>query len=96
MKSYSLGDNVSGTEHPKIMRAAEEKLSWKKLLEFRLKFEVAANNFEIDKVKLLLEEVVCGYKADRDIVDPIWNQSQLIDANDNGRKNLSRSDNKVH
>ena len=80
-----IGDNVSGTEHPKIMRAAEEKLSWQQLLDFRAKFEVAANNFETNKVKQLLEEVVSGYKADKDIVDPVWNQSLIFNAIDNSQ-----------
>ena len=82
-----IGDNVSGTEHPKIMRAAEEKLSWQQLLDFRAKFEVAANNFETNKVKQLLEEVVSGYKADKDIVDHVWNQSLIFNANDNSQTN---------
>lgn len=89
-----IGDNVSGTAHPKIMRAAEEKFSWEKMLEFRSRFEVAINNFEIDSVKLLLEEVVRGYKADKDIVDPVWNKNRLVDVNGNGQENMSVSDDK--
>lgn len=73
-----IGDNVTGTEHPKIMRAAEEKLSWEQLLNYRNKFEEAIKNFETLKIKLLLEEVVSGYSAEKDIVDPVWNQNRLI------------------
>lgn len=78
-----IGDNVTGTEHPKIMRAAEEKLSWEQLLEYRSKFEVAIKNFETMKIKLLLEEVVSGYSAEKEIVDPVWNQNRLVDVNGN-------------
>ncbi len=77
-----IGDNVTGTEHPKIMRAAEEKLPWKQLLHYMGEFETARNNFETKKVKLLLEEVVSGYIAEKNIVDPVWNQYCLINARD--------------
>ena len=75
-----IGDNVSGTKHPKIMRASEEKLTWEQLLVFKNKFESAIEGFETNKIKVLLEEVVSGYKAENDIVDPVWNQNRLLDA----------------
>lgn len=69
-----IGDNVTGTEHPKILRAEEEILSMDMLLDYKRKFEAACNNFETEKVKLLLEEVVNGYRAEKTIVDHVWNQ----------------------
>lgn len=78
-----IGDNVSGTEHPKIMRAAEEKLSWEQLLHYKGEFEVARNNFETKKIKLLLEGAVRGYTAEKDIVDAVWNQSALSEIDNN-------------
>ena len=98
-----IGDNVSGTEHPKIMRAAEEKLPWEKLLHYINEFEDARNNFETKRIKLLLEEVVSGYTAEKDIVDPVWNQYCLINEGDGGllldldsQKNVSSEDTKLH
>lgn len=76
-----IGDNVTGTEHPKIMRAAEEKLPWKKILHYMNEFESARNNFETEKLKKLLEEVVSGYIAEKEIVDPVWNNYCLVNAN---------------
>jgi len=90
-----IGDNVTGTEHPKIMRAAEEKISWKQLLDYRSKFEIACNNFETNKVKSLLEQVVIGYSAEKDIVDPVWNQHRMINVESGGLENVSGSD-EVH
>lgn len=63
-----IGNNVTGTEHAKIMRADEEKLSWKELLHYKVEFERARDNFDTKRVKVLLEEVVSGYKAGDDIV----------------------------
>ncbi len=77
-----IGNDVTGTEHPKIMRAAEEKLPWKQLLHYMNEFEAARNNFETKTIKLLLEEVVSGYIAEKNIVDPVWNQYCLIDEGD--------------
>ena len=91
-----IGDNVTGTEHPKIMRAAEEKLSWKQLMEYRSKFEEAMRSFETMKVKLLLEEVVSGYSAEKDIVDPVWNQNRLINVDDSIQVYVSGGDKPVH
>lgn len=79
-----IGDNVAGTEHPKIMCAAEEKLPWEQLLHYLGEFETARNNFETKKIKLLLEEVVSGYSAEKDIVDPVWNQFCLINGSNEG------------
>ena len=92
-----IGDNVTGTAHPKIMRAAEEKFSWEQMLEFRSEFEAAINNFDINSVKLLLEKVVSGYKANLDIVDPVWNQSRLINVNSSGHENVPvKEDKSLH
>jgi len=91
-----IGDNVTGTEHPKILRAAEEKLSWEQLLKYKEEFEVARNEFETKKIKLLLEEVVSGYCADRDIVDPVWNQNRLIDVENADNRALPSDNKNIH
>lgn len=76
-----IGNNVSGTVHPKIMCAAEEKLSWEQLLHYKNELEIARNNFDTDKIKILLQEVVKGYCAAKDIYDPVWNQQSINDDN---------------
>jgi len=81
-----IGDNVSGTIHPKIMRAAETKLPWEDMLRYRKALESASHDFETKTIKLLLEEIVNGYIAEKEIVDPLWNLSSLTDQN---YKNLS-------
>ena len=91
-----IGGNVSGTDHPKIMRAAEEKLSWEQLLKYKDKFEMAINEFETKKIKLLLEEVVSGYCADKDIVDPVWNQGRLKSVKGNDRHGLPGENKNIH
>jgi len=84
-----IGENVTGTEHPKIMRAAEEKLTWEQLLDYREKFEVAIEKLETHEVKILLEKAVVGYKAEKDIVDPVWIKSHSVNAGSNTQSKLT-------
>jgi FlaA1/EpsC-like NDP-sugar epimerase len=91
-----IGDNVTGTEHPKIVRADEERLPWEQLLSYRSKFENAIKDFETRKIKLLLEEVVSGYSADKEIVDPVWNQSLLINEKESGQEDSAVDKSQVH
>jgi FlaA1/EpsC-like NDP-sugar epimerase len=79
-----IGDNVTGTQHPKIMRASEEKLSWEQILQYMAEFEAARNSFETQRIKMLLELVVNGYSAEKEIVDPVWNQFCLVNAIEEG------------
>lgn len=91
-----IGSNVTGTEHPKIVRADEEKLSWDQLLSFRNKFEDAIKNFETRKIKLLLEEVVSGYSAEKEIVDPVWKQRHVVDVKESDQVGKSSDRSQVH
>lgn len=64
-----IGDNVSPTEHPMIMRANEEHLSWEafKVVLGDLLAAVARDDY--DRVRQLLRETVSGYKPEGEIVD---------------------------
>jgi len=91
-----IGDNVTGTEHPKIMRAAEEKLSWEQLLSYKNKFEEAMENFETMKIKSLLAETVSGYSAEKDIVDVVWNQSRLMNVSRDVQEHVLNTEKPLH
>ncbi len=72
-----IGDNVSPTEHPMIMRADEEHLPWdsfKKVLDDLLK---AVERDDYDRVRQLLRETVSGYKPEGEIVDWIHQQRRI-------------------
>ncbi|MDH5424069.1 MAG: polysaccharide biosynthesis protein [Gammaproteobacteria bacterium] len=60
-----IGNNVTGTEHPKIMRAAEEKLSWQQLLAYKSDFEQALSQFDTRRIIQLLEQAVAGYRPEK-------------------------------
>ena len=87
-----IAGNVTGTDHPKIMRAEEEKLPYEKLVLFRKEFEQAIKNFETRKIKELLQEAVTGYSAEKDIFDPVWKQSLMVNVDSEASVSLISGD----
>jgi UDP-N-acetylglucosamine 4,6-dehydratase len=64
-----IGDNVSPTEHPMIMRASEEHLSWDAFKVVLSDLLAAVERDDYDRVRQLLRETVSGYKPEGEIVD---------------------------
>jgi FlaA1/EpsC-like NDP-sugar epimerase len=67
-----IGDNVSGTQHSRIMRCREVELPWSDLLTVLKAIDLACSQFDSEKVRQLLEGTVCGYVPQCGIVDPVW------------------------
>jgi len=72
-----IGDNVSATEHPMIMRANEEHLDWDVLKDRLAKLLKAVESDEYPQVRQLLREVVSGYVPEGEIVDWIYQQRRV-------------------
>lgn len=70
-----IGGNVSGTEHPLIMRAEEIELSWSCLSKKLLELDEAFHRFDCESVRRILLDVVDGYQPSGDICDYIWEES---------------------
>ena len=64
-----IGDNVSPTEHPMIMRANEEHLPWNAFKGVISQLLNAVEQDDYDRVRQLLRETVCGYAPEGEIVD---------------------------
>ena len=64
-----IGDNVSPTEHPMIMRANEEHLPWDTFKLAIANLLRAVEQDDYDRVRQLLRETVCGYTPEGEIVD---------------------------
>lgn len=75
-----IGDNVSPTEHPMIMRANEEMLSWEEYRKVLLALEDAVGREDYERVRALLRETVSGYRPDGEIVDWLYLQRRLVSA----------------
>lgn len=64
-----IGDNVTGTEHEKIMRANEELLDSRILREFLHQLTELEQRNDCVVVRQLLQKVVTGFKPSSDLVD---------------------------
>lgn len=71
-----IGDNVSETEHPMIMRANEEMLPWEEYKQVLQQLLSAVERDDYDRVRQLLRETVSGYRPDGEIVDWIHQRRQ--------------------
>lgn len=72
-----IGDNVSPTNHPMIMRANEEHLSWDPLKTVLAALIEAVQQDDYAKVRQLLRETVSGYTPEGEIVDWIHLQRRV-------------------
>jgi FlaA1/EpsC-like NDP-sugar epimerase len=67
-----IGTNVTGTEHPLIMRAEENEIDWS-FLEIMLKqLEDACNRNDHEMIRGHLRKIVSEYQPSSEIVDLIW------------------------
>lgn len=71
-----IGDNVIATQHPMIMSASEDYLSWD-ILKGKLSELVSAVSIDdYARVRQLLRETVSGYSPDGEIVDWLYQQQR--------------------
>ena len=73
-----IGDNVSDTEHPLIMRAEEMELPWPYLCEKLQRAEKACHQFDCEAVRAVLLDVVDGYQPTGGICDYDWKKSNAV------------------
>ena len=71
-----IGDNVERTTHPLIMRAQEAELTWNILQVSLEQLEQACANFEYEKVREILQQLVAEYEPQCGIEDFIWHAKQ--------------------
>lgn len=64
-----IGDDVTGTPHPRIMKAQETFLSRQELEHVLEDLATACVESDLDRVRRILFDHVSGYKPEREIVD---------------------------
>lgn len=71
-----IGDNVSGTEHPLIMRAQEAEIAWP-FLELMLKqLDEACNLANHEQIRTQLRRIVPEFTPSSDIDDHLWKEQK--------------------
>ena len=73
-----IGTNVTGTDHPMILRAMEHRLSWTKMEPVLNELLVALASFDCHRALALLAEAVAEYHADVDIRDYVWTRKAVL------------------
>ena len=71
-----IGDNVSGTEHSRIMRAEEQSLTWQETAALLAEIEESCQNYKCDLVKELLINAPTGYTSSEQLSDAVWLKKQ--------------------
>src|SRR6185503_3839509 len=67
-----IGTNVTGTDHPMILRAIEHSLPWPRMQQLLNELLVALASFDCRRSLALLAESVAEYHATHVISDYIW------------------------
>jgi FlaA1/EpsC-like NDP-sugar epimerase len=81
-----IGSNVTGTEHPMIMRAMEHQMPWPELKEILVELLDALDEFDCQRARELLIRTVTEYRPESGIQDHVWLQAQQ---NEPGRTNVT-------
>lgn len=81
-----IGEDVSGTDHPRILRAEENALDWDSTSVLLGDLNDACDRFACDKVRMLLLEAPTDYvPEDEKMYDSAWSAKQQRDKRTSGR-----------
>lgn len=73
-----IGENVLGTQHPKIMRAQEIYLPWETLKSHFQQIIEAIKTDNYEHLRAQLQRVVSGYRAEPQIADLIYTERKKL------------------
>ena len=71
-----IGNNVSGTDHPMILRAMEHALPWSATHRMLQELTVALGQFDAKGARDILLATVGEYRPTADLVDLVWRARQ--------------------
>lgn len=69
-----IGESVTGTEHPKIMRAEEDALSLAELEVLTHRLQAACKRMDLHQIREILMLAVDGFEPKEVARDPLWDQ----------------------
>jgi FlaA1/EpsC-like NDP-sugar epimerase len=76
-----IGTNVTGTDHPMILRAMEHRLPWMRMQQILNDLLVALTSFDCHRALNLLAESVAEYNTQAiEIRDYVWTRKQALPA----------------
>jgi FlaA1/EpsC-like NDP-sugar epimerase len=73
-----IGTNVTGTDHPMVMRAIEHHLPWLRMQQVLNELLVALASFDCHRALALLSDAVAEYRAEGEIRDYVWTRKAVL------------------
>ena len=73
-----IGNNVSGTDHPMIMRAMEHALPWERVDSLLREMSLALRTFDCDRAIAVLKEAVVEYTASAQLHDLVTQEKRAV------------------
>ena len=73
-----IGSNVTGTDHPMILRAMEHRLAWQRMQQVLNDLLVALASFDCHRTLGLLTESVAEYAQCQEIRDYVWTRKSVV------------------
>lgn len=73
-----IGGNVTGTEHPRIMRAIEHSLPWSRMQELLDDLLIALANYDCSRALARLTDAVEEYQPHGEIQDYVWLRRSVL------------------
>jgi FlaA1/EpsC-like NDP-sugar epimerase len=77
-----IGNNVTGTEHPMILRAIEHSLPWDRVQELLNEVMAAMSRFDCQRTLQLLSDVVAEYTPAPQPHDLVWARQSTMNVDD--------------
>ena len=77
-----IGNNVTGTEHPMILRAIEHSLPWDRVQELLNEIMAAMSKFDCPRTLQLLNDVVAEYTPAPQPHDLVWARQSTMSTDD--------------
>lgn len=71
-----IGENVTGTHHPKIMTASEDKLSWENMQKTLILLSELCEEMNCEGVVQLLLKIPTGYNPQHKVCDLLWHENK--------------------
>ena len=71
-----IGDNVSSTEHPQIMKAQEDSLSLEELEQYLRELDEAEKAGDVSALREILKKAVTGFTPEKEIADIVYKQQK--------------------
>jgi len=67
-----IGKNVTGTEHPRILRAIEHSLSWEQMRHVLDELAISLSRFDCERAREILLRAVPEYRPSENVQDHVW------------------------